>query len=57
MFWILFRRMVIARLKAGKNGMPFSKNSRSVPFYLVTVLIFTIHHMPRSKKYKKSFIQ
>ncbi len=57
MFWILFRRMVIARLKAGKIGMPFGKNSRSVPFYRVTVLIFTFHHMPHSKKYKNSFIQ
>ena len=55
-FRISFRRTAVARLKnGGITVRRLLKNGRSVrPRYR---LIFLVHRMSRSKKYKKSFIQ
>ncbi len=49
-FRIPFCRMAVARLNNGqKNCVPFGKKR---PFHSsgVTILIFFVHHTPRSKK-------
>ncbi len=63
---ILFHRTAIAQLKTdlggggvlwGGNGMPLGKNNNkktAVPFDHVTVLLFLVHRMPRTKEYKKN---
>ena len=63
---ILFHRTAIAQLKTeggeaggggGRNGMPLGKNNNkktAVPFDHVTVLLFLVHRMPRTKEYKKN---
>ncbi len=56
-FRIPFRRTAVARLK--KRGKKTVRRllKTAVPFDHVTVLIFLVHRMSRSKKCKKSFIQ
>ena len=45
--------MAVAQLKTAHRLV----KKIAIPFNRVTVLVFLIHRLPHSKKYKKSFIQ
>ncbi len=55
-FRIPFRRTAVAQLKTGKKQYAVCWKM-AVPLDRITVLIYLVHRMSRSKKYKKSFIQ